>query len=151
MTKKVMLGKTAVLVLCLAMVAGLLLSAMTGDAEAKKKKKDPPMPSKTYKSVEPLTGPGGGGSAFVTAECDPGDIVLGGGGEGGSGDVLLESTPSGSADPPEGWTVELQDNGPSSLHFAQVICADRKPVRSAEDAERSKQNQERAEQSESEQ
>ncbi len=154
MTKTTMmwLGKAAVLAVVLAVAASLVLSAMSGDAEAKKKKNTtPPMPSKTYKHVEPLVGPGGGASAFVTAECDPEDIVLGGGGEGGSSDVLLESTPSGTANPSEGWTVEIQDNGAGSLIAAQVICADRQPVRSTEDAGRSEQNQERVEQSEPEQ
>jgi hypothetical protein len=80
---------------------------------------------KTYKVTELGDGPGGGLDETVRAECDSGDIVLGGGGSAPfAPDVLRISEPSA-----QGWRVTAQDNGNGSLVVANAICADFPPLR----------------------
>ena len=80
---------------------------------------------KTYKVTELETGLGGGLDETVRAECDSGDIVLGGGGSAPfTPDVLRISEPSA-----EGWRVTAQDNGNGSTVVANAICADFPPLR----------------------
>jgi hypothetical protein len=80
---------------------------------------------KTYRVTELENGLGGGLDETVRAECDSGDIVLGGGGSAPfTPDVLRISEPSA-----EGWRVTAQDNGNGSLVVANAICADFPPLR----------------------
>ncbi len=80
---------------------------------------------KTYTVNELETGLGGGLDETVRAECDPGDIILGGGGSAPfRPDVLRISEPSS-----EGWRVTAQDNGDGSTVVANAICADFPPLR----------------------
>ena len=71
-------------------------------------------------------GTGEGTDVDLSADCDSGDIVLGGGGRGDfSSDLLRLSEPIGG----DSWRVIAQDNGNASFVFARAICADFPPLR----------------------
>ena len=82
------------------------------------------LPSDTYVVTKTVNGSGGGVNRVASADCDPGDKMLGGGGTGDTGedDQLLASVPFG-----QGWDVVVSDNGSASTLAAHVICADFPP------------------------
>lgn len=83
------------------------------------------LPSRTYTVEDRRTGPGGGGVTGRFANCDNGDIALGGGGASSEDSILLDSAPL----PPSGWFANYQDvDFPSEIR-AVVICADFPPLR----------------------
>lgn len=84
------------------------------------------LPGDTYTVTRTVTGPGGGSNRVASADCDPGDIMLGGGGTGSTDedDTLLASVPFG-----QGWDVVVSDNGSPSTLTAHVVCADFPPLR----------------------
>jgi hypothetical protein len=78
----------------------------------------------TTQNIE--TGPGGGEDVEVSARCDSGDTVLGGGGGAAFPSNLLQlSEPTGG----NAWRVIAQDDGNPSAIFADAICADFPPLR----------------------
>ncbi len=82
------------------------------------------LPNDTYVVTRTVTGPGGGTNRVASADCDPGDKMLSGGGTGDTteDDQLLASVPFG-----QGWDVLVSDNGSASTLTAHVICADFSP------------------------
>ena len=83
---------------------------------------------KIYTVTEREIGVGGGAVVTAFADCDSGDIVLGGGG-GAPGAPSLSDLPSVSEPNGQGWRVTLQDNGDGSTVEAKAICADFLPLR----------------------
>lgn len=80
---------------------------------------------KIYKVTDAETGTGGGTDVEVSADCDPGDRILGGGGGNPfPDDILRVSDPIGNS-----WRVIAQDNANGSAILAQAICADFPPLR----------------------
>jgi hypothetical protein len=89
------------------------------------------LPSDTYRVTTSETGPGGGGGVQHSTLCDPGDVVLGGGG-GLRG--LFESHPLEISEPfndgasdPRGWLVSAKDGGGPSRLDVSALCADFPP------------------------
>jgi hypothetical protein len=82
---------------------------------------------KTYTTSAFEVGTGGGVDVEVSADCDSGDRILGGGGgiPAPSPDPLRVSEPFGG----DGWRVIAQDNANGSGVFARAICADFPPLR----------------------
>ncbi len=81
---------------------------------------------KTYTTSEAEVGSGEGTDVEMSADCDPGDRILGGGGGGVfAPDLLRVSEPI----PLNSWRVIAQDNGNGTVIFARAICADFPPLR----------------------
>jgi hypothetical protein len=82
---------------------------------------------KTYTTSAFKVGTGGGVDVEVSADCDSGDRILGGGGgiPAPSPDPLRVSEPFGG----DGWRVIAEDNDNASGVFARAICADFPPLR----------------------
>jgi hypothetical protein len=81
---------------------------------------------KIYTVQRTKLGPGGGADVELSADCDSGDVVLGGGGSAVfSADLLRVSDEIGG----DGWRVIAQDNGNGSVVSAKAICADFPPLR----------------------
>ncbi len=81
---------------------------------------------KIYQKTDQVSGNGQGGIRQAFVECDPGDVLLGGGGSGGTEDDLFQSEPRIDA---TSWEVVIQDNGVASPITATAICADFPPLR----------------------
>jgi hypothetical protein len=86
------------------------------------------LPNRTYDTSNVEPGPGGGGRAFTSVQCDPGDKLLGGGGQGDSFQDLLRASGT-TLFGEEEWRVVVQDNGEPSSILAEAICADFPPLR----------------------
>jgi hypothetical protein len=83
------------------------------------------LPSRTYTVEDRRIGSGGDSVASRFANCDSGDIALGGGGASSEDSILLDSAPL----PPSGWFANFRDvDFPSEIR-AVVICADFPPTR----------------------
>ncbi len=81
---------------------------------------------KVYTISEAEVGTGEGTDVELSADCNSGDIVLGGGGSAVfSPDVLRVSEPIGG----DSWRVIAQDNSNGSGVQARAICADFPPLR----------------------
>ena len=81
---------------------------------------------KIYSVQKTKGGPGGGADVELSADCDSGDRVLGGGGSAVfSSDLLRVSDEIGG----DSWRVIAQDNGDASVVSAKAICADFPPLR----------------------
>jgi hypothetical protein len=80
---------------------------------------------KTYVVTRTFSGSGGGVNRVASADCDPGDRILSGGGTGNTDqdDQLLLSEPFG-----QGWDVVVSDNGSASTITAHAVCADFPPL-----------------------
>jgi hypothetical protein len=83
------------------------------------------MPSDTYVVEGTEFGSGGGQDVFASVYCDPGDKLLGGGGNApGDGDQVTFSSPFIEG---QGWDYGMIDNNPASLVDAFALCADFPP------------------------
>jgi hypothetical protein len=84
------------------------------------------LPNDTYVNQVIRSGPGGGGTQLASVDCDPGDKMLGGGGQALSPteDDTTVSVPFIAA---QGWDYQIQDNGSASRVDAFVVCADFPP------------------------
>jgi hypothetical protein len=81
---------------------------------------------KTYTASASEVGSGGGTDVELSADCDSGDKILGGGGGGPfPPDLLRVSEPIGG----DGWRVIAQDNGNGTVVLAKAVCADFPPLR----------------------
>jgi len=81
---------------------------------------------KTYTTSASEVGAGEGTDVELSADCDSGDSVLGGGGGGPfPPDLLRVSEPIGG----DSWRVIAQDNGNGTVVSAKAICADFPPLR----------------------
>lgn len=87
------------------------------------------MPADTYEVRESRFGEGDGNQGNRVANCDRGDVLMGGGFiSAGSEDDVISNQPikeSGVS----GWFFGFQDNGPRSEQVAYAICADLTPLR----------------------
>jgi hypothetical protein len=87
------------------------------------------MPADTYEVRESRFGEGDGNQGNRVANCDRGDVLMGGGFiSAGPEDDVISNQPikeSGVS----GWFFGFQDNGPRSEQVAYAICADLTPLR----------------------
>ena len=82
---------------------------------------------KNYGVFRVAVGGGGGSSKVLEVNCDPADMVLGGGGGSLDGeDHLSKSIPIGQA---TGWQAVVRDNNLSNSVFVSAVCADFPPLR----------------------
>jgi hypothetical protein len=84
-----------------------------------------------YDRIKSDTGPGNGFDNLVGADCDQGDVALGGGGDllsVNSSDYLVATGP-GVASEGRSWFARFRDDGAASVHAAWVRCADFPPLR----------------------
>jgi hypothetical protein len=88
--------------------------------------RDELLPNDTYVKQVSRLGPGGGGTAIASVDCDSGDKLLGGGGQALSPteDDTTASVPFINA---QGWDYQIQDNGSASFVDVLVVCADFPP------------------------
>ncbi len=86
---------------------------------------------KIYTVRNVKAGLGGGQLTAVGANCDAGDVVLGGGGgASGDSDAIREDTVNFSHPVSDGiWNVLVRDNDPATVAFAEARCADFPPLR----------------------
>jgi hypothetical protein len=84
------------------------------------------MATETYTVQELQSGGGGGQIGNRIANCDQGDILLGGGFDASVDDNVISSSPNFDV---SGWSVGVKDNGPSTVTIAKALCADLPPRR----------------------
>jgi len=84
------------------------------------------LPNDTYVNNVIKLGPGSGDTVFVSADCDTGDKLLGGGGLAldPDEDTTTASVPFING---QGWDYQIRDNGSPSSAEAFVLCADFPP------------------------
>jgi len=84
------------------------------------------LPNDTYVNEASKLGPGSSGIVLASVDCDPGDKLLGGGGQAAnpSEDTATASVPSVDG---QGWDYQIRDNGNASFVDAFVVCADFPP------------------------
>lgn len=84
------------------------------------------MPSDTYVNQVSERGPGSSGTQFANVDCDPGDKLLGGGGQAvnPNEDTVTASVPFVEG---QGWDFQIRDNGSASFVDAFALCADFPP------------------------
>jgi hypothetical protein len=84
------------------------------------------VPADTYEVRKSTLGEGEGQQGNRIANCDRGDVLLGGGFVTGPDDNVISNQPIESE--VSGWFFGFQDNGPRSVQVAYALCADSPPL-----------------------
>jgi hypothetical protein len=87
------------------------------------------VPAETYEVQKSTLGEGEGQQGNRIANCDRGDVLLGGGFVTSSPeDDVLSNQPTEESGV-SGWFFGFQDNGPRTIQTAYALCADLSPLR----------------------